>query len=570
MVAPPLGTNVGATVSQTSSLVALLVLQAGAVLVATGSVAWFGRKDHVLAVVAFAAAAAWMGMELAGRASVTSEARSAGLLITPLLTPLAVHLPLRAVRADTALTPIRWLLVALYAVVGIAAIGRALTYDPFFDLYCAPVCSRGDNVLAMVADVPLARQFANVMSWATVLGGPSLAVWSGWRLARDRRAGRPRDRLVLLPAVLLGGAMAWWAAADSATPPYRPDDLHLLLPAVAIAVGLGATGIGISASIFGEQRRAYALRRMADEIAAGSQSLRTTLARTLDDPQLQVAYPVSEGGAIDEQGDLVEEPQAGAGRAITTIERGAVTIAFVEHAAELDPDLLDREIGVAARLAVDNARLEATIRARLRDLQASRARIVARSDATRGRLERDLHDGAQQRLLAVSFELRLAAAALTQFGRPDSRSAGLAEVLADAIGEMDQALAELRTLAHGIHPVVLVEDGLIGALAGMADVSAIPVVVVVHQVDRCGAPTEVAAYVAVGEALRQAEQAGAGQLDVNLTGHSGRLTVSMGARGLEDGPRWVKVEDRIGAAGGSLSWAGTGVLGTLAVELPCA
>ncbi len=221
-----------------------------------------------------------------------------------------------------------------------------------------------------------------------------------------------------------------------------------------------------------------------------------------------------------------------------------IAIAYVDHAAELDPDVLDREIGAAARLAVDNERLEATIRARLRALQASRARIVATSDATRVRLERDLHDGAQQRLLAVSFELRLASVAMAKSGHRDSQSAALAEMLADALGEMDLALSELRTLAHGIHPVVLVEDGLVGALAGMADVSAIPVLVVADRVDRCAERTELAAYAAVVEALRQAEDAGAEWLDVNLTERAERLAVSMAARGLEDGPRWVKVGDR--------------------------
>ncbi len=570
VVAPPLGTTAAVTLSETGSLVAALLLLVGAALVAAGSVAWFGRRDHLLSVVAFAAAAAWMGMELAGRASVTSEARSAGLLITPLLAPLAIHLPLRATHADAASPPLRWLLVALYAVVGLAAIGRSLTYDPFFDLFCTPVCSRGDNVLAVVVDMPLARSFTSIATWATVFGGVSLVVWSVQRLLRDGRARCRRERLVLLPAALLGGAMAWWAAAGSAMPPYGPDDVRLLLPAVATAVGLGAVGIDISVSIIGEQRRADSLRRMADEITAGSQGLRTTLARTLDDPRLQVVYPVSEGGFIDDQGDPVEEPRSSARRAVTTIERAGVAIAYVDHAAELDPDVLDREIGAAARLAVDNERLEATIRARLRALQASRARIVATSDSTRVRLERDLHDGAQQRLLAVSFELRLASVAMAKSGHRDSQSAALAAMLADALGEMDLALSELRTLAHGIHPVVLVEDGLVGALASMADVSAIPVVVVAARVDRCAERTELAAYAAVVEALRQAEEAGAGRLDVNLTERAERLAVSMAARGLEDGPRWVKVGDRVGAAGGSLSWTESAGPGTLSVDLPCA
>ena len=141
-------------------------------------------------------------------------------------------------------------------------------------------------------------------------------------------------------------------------------------------------------------------------------------------------------------------------------------MALIEHDADLDPDLLDREIGAAARLAVDNEQLEATIRARLRELQASRARIVeAGGSGTWSARTCDLfHDGAQQRLLAVSFELRLAQAAL---GRDDAQAniRNWNSRFGVAIEELDQGIDELRELAHGIHPVVLREDGLLGALA---------------------------------------------------------------------------------------------------------
>ena len=122
------------------------------------------------------------------------------------------------------------------------------------------------------------------------------------------------------------------------------------------------------------------------------------------------------------------------------------------------------EIGAAARLAVDNERLRAEVLARVADLRASRARIVATADGTRQRLERDLHDGAQQQLLAASFELRQACSSAAASG-----DAELAARLTDASEQAQQALTELRDLAHGIYPAILTEAGLEPAVRSLAE-----------------------------------------------------------------------------------------------------
>ena len=135
-------------------------------------------------------------------------------------------------------------------------------------------------------------------------------------------------------------------------------------------------------------------------------------------------------------------------------------MALVIHDAALSGAReLEREIGAAARLAVDNERLRAEVLAQLEDLRASRARIVEAGDSARRRIERDLHDGAQQRLLTLSYELRLA--------RADAEADGdeaLAPLLAVDGEEVQAALAELRDLAHGIYPAILTEAGLGPAL----------------------------------------------------------------------------------------------------------
>ena len=139
--------------------------------------------------------------------------------------------------------------------------------------------------------------------------------------------------------------------------------------------------------------------------------LRLALAQALADPTLTVRYLLEDGAVVDADGVPVPAPHAGPGRAVTPIERDGVPIALVAHAAELDGLVLIEEIGAAARLAVDNERLRASVLARLRRPAGVAGAHRGGGDAERRRLERDLHDGAQQRLLAVSFELRLALAA---------------------------------------------------------------------------------------------------------------------------------------------------------------
>src|SRR5438445_10459604 len=140
----------------------------------------------------------------------------------------------------------------------------------------------------------------------------------------------------------------------------------------------------------------------------------------------------------------------------------------VSHSASV-PELTSH-IGPAVRLGLENERLQAEALHQLEELRASQARIVETGDDERRRLERDLHDGAQQRLLALSYDLRLARAAAEADG-----DAAIASLLAGATDETLRALVELRELAHGIYPAILTEAGLSAALATPADTAALPV-----------------------------------------------------------------------------------------------
>jgi signal transduction histidine kinase len=233
-------------------------------------------------------------------------------------------------------------------------------------------------------------------------------------------------------------------------------------------------------------------------------------------------------------------------------------VAIVTHAAAL-PEL-EREIGAAVRLAIENERLQAEVLSQLEDLRASRARIVETGDTARRRLERDLHDGAQQRLLALSYDLRLARAAADAAG--DSPTALL---LAGATEDTLKALGELRELAHGIYPAILTEAGLAPALATLADTAALPVEIVDASEERYPAPVESAAYAVVADALEDAGARRATCARVSAVREDDNLMVRVDDDGAERTSTMVQVTDRVGALGGSV------VVGpmTLFAQIPC-
>ena len=224
-----------------------------------------------------------------------------------------------------------------------------------------------------------------------------------------------------------------------------------------------------------------------------------------------------------------------------------------------------RAIGTAARLAVENERLDATVRARLRELQESRARIVATGDATRRRIERDLHDGAQQRLLAVSYELRLARATVI-----DPESSPAVE-LDRAIDRLDRALDELRELAHGIHPAVLSEAGLDAAIRSLAESSPLPI-----ELDADTRASAVWRPRSLPRTPRSWRPPSVRQLTAldGSTSHSGAsattLRVDVAYDTEPDREGWERVEDRVGAAGGQVTVASGAGVSRLRLDLPCA
>ena len=383
-----------------------------------------------------------------------------------------------------------------------------------------------------------------------------------WRLAHSGGSVR---QVVLLAGLGVAASLALSAGAlllDRAEHPSATSFAALFLARAAATTAL-AGALGWGAYVVWRTRSAVAqlTADLAEAPAPGS--LRASLAASLGDPDVEVAYPLNGSGRfIDGAGKAVPPPSAGQGRVVTPIVRDGREIALVGHSrGDLAAEELAREIGAGARLAVENERLQAEVLAQLHDLQGSRARIVEAGDTARRRLERDLHDGAQQRLLALTYDLRLARTAAQADG-----DEGLALTLEGAVDEAHTALEELRELAHGIYPAILGEAGLGPALRGLADRASIPVELTDHSEQRYSAPLETAVYIFVDDAVAEAARRRATHALVRVRPDGSKLLVEVEDDGVTADSVPQHVGDRVGALGGRVKR----VRRVVRAEVPCA
>jgi signal transduction histidine kinase len=300
--------------------------------------------------------------------------------------------------------------------------------------------------------------------------------------------------------------------------------------------------------------------------------LEQALAHALHDPTLQLAYWLPDRHAfVDAAGRPVELPAAGGDRAVTILRHDGDPVAAMLHDTALDDDPeLVRAVAATARMTIENERLQAEVRVQLEEVRASRARIVEFGDAERRRVERNLHDGAQQRLVNLSLALGIARSQL-----PATPDGELAAALDEAAAELRLALADLRELARGIHPVILSEAGLGPALASLVDRSSIPATVTVVPPDRLPPRVEETAYYVASEALANAaKHAHATAVTISARRLNGDLLVEVGDDGVggadPNGSGLRGLADRVAAVDGHLrvhSPAGEGT--RITAELPC-
>jgi signal transduction histidine kinase len=297
--------------------------------------------------------------------------------------------------------------------------------------------------------------------------------------------------------------------------------------------------------------------------------LRDVLARALGDTTLQLAFAAPNGaGYIDGNGRPVEVTAKPPERALARIERDGEPLAVLVHDGaidEEDPGLVEA-VASAARLALENERLTAQVRAQLEEVRASRARIVEAGDEERRKVERDLHDGAQQRLVALAMRLE----------RARATAEGSTQLIDEATAELREAIAEVRGLARGLYPPILTEAGLAAAVDSLTERASIPVDV--HIPDRRFPPViEVTAYFVVAEALTNVARyarATIARVRVAVEGDVLTVTISDNGRGRADpglGTGLRGLTDRVAAIGGSLeidSSPGQGTTVRAALPLP--
>jgi signal transduction histidine kinase len=357
------------------------------------------------------------------------------------------------------------------------------------------------------------------------------------------------------------------------------DEHH---PAVRDAIFLAALGIimtvpfGFLAGLMRARlSRADAVGQIVDRLAHQGDrrpSLRDALAEAVGDPSLEIAYWLPERQRYaDAAGRPFELPGDESGRAVTTIEREGQPIAVVVTDGELVEEAeLVRALGGALALTMENERLTAELRARVDELRASRARIVRAGDEERRRLERDLHDGAQQRLVGLALNLKLARASLDK--DPD----GVRELLDDAIDELTEATTELRELARGIHPAVLTDRGLEAAVTALAARTSVPVELLALPEERLAPPVESTAYFVVAESLTNVVRySEASHAEVEIRRDNGRVVIEVRDDGIggadpRRGSGLRGLADRVGAVDGRLAVESPAGGGTkVHVEIPC-
>ena len=390
-----------------------------------------------------------------------------------------------------------------------------------------------------------------------------VVIAASWVIIIRREREQQRDR-AWRPVLWTGGlAVAGFVLANGFDAAGSPSDaLDLLSQALVATIPYGFL-VGLLRSRLAQgQAVADLIARVGD--APGEGALRSALADALGDPSLALAYWLPD---TERYVDSLGHPVTVSAPGWTPVEVQGRRIAAIAHDPALgDEPQLVRAAGAAAALALENQRLEAELRARIEELRASRARLVEAGDAERRRLERDLHDGAQSRLVALALKLKLAR----------MKVEGDAAVLLDeSSAELQASLDELRELARGIHPAILTDRGLEPALHALAGRAPVPVSVTV-EADGLAPAVEIAVYFVVAEGLTNVAKyaaASSATVDVRRRGASVVVEIADDGVGGADagaGSGLRGLADRVGALDGRISVvspAGGGT--TLRAEIPC-
>jgi signal transduction histidine kinase len=453
-----------------------------------------------------------------------------------------------------------WAVVTVSLVTAGAVLG--LLPAAVFDPRATGCFSCQHNLAELHADLPL---YAALTRWGlilTVAWGIGLAARTGWRWLRTPRI----VQLINAPLILAGAAISLLAAAAARhTLMQTTPEIDLTLWALwLLQCGLvSLMAAGVAASGLRARRLARQVTRAVIAAVPDATALTAALGSCIGDPHLALVFP-GESGTVDADG----RPARAAGHSVAVIRvtRSDGPVAEVRYSARLIGAAYQLVAAVrAAGLVIEHVAAQARLLAELAELAASRQRIIKAGDAERQRLERDLHDGAQQRLIALQVALQMAAHA----GRAEETASYIAA--RQAVGV---ALEELRDIAHGIHPAALTDGGLQVGLRTLAETSPVPLAIDGCDLRRYPAAVEAAAYRVIADAVRIAGQAaGREAITVTTGGPGDRLCIRLSTGGLDRaaGDQIVAgARDRIVALNGSVTLATACGEMTIEAAIPCA
>jgi signal transduction histidine kinase len=538
---------------------------------AVGLHVWSRRRDERFGLLLVAVGAAWFVTTLAesSHSVAYSVGRTAGWLAEVLLVYVILSFPSGRLRerADRVLFGAMALVVLTLFVPRLVLAGDFDVPSPFTS--CVGDCP------ANAFQVPDAEPgFVDaVMRPAGSLLSLVVLVAVMLRLGQRVRHAPPLTRRMLVPVLAVGSAHAGLVAFGLVARDIDASGAAVELTAWLLALSVPAIALAFLASLLGWQvyagrvlqRLAVCLREMPD-----APTLRRAFAHAFADPTIEIAFPVS--GArdrwMDPWGRPVAVPADGSGRSVSQVRNGGHVVAAIIHDAALAARRVLIDAGAAmAGIVLDNQRLAAEAEAAMREVRQSRARIAAGAERERRRIERDLHDGAQQRLVALRIELELA----EDVARREPQL--LVGRLQELEREVDETLEDIRSLAHGVYPPLLADRGLTEALQAVARRSAIAVDLDAHDVGRYPPEVESAVYFCVLEALQNVlkHAEGARHVVVSLDGGTyGELRFSVRDDGagapdgaIHAGAGITNMHDRLAAVGGGVEVTSTPRVGTV-------
>jgi len=550
---------------ESKAISAGLILFVGWSWIGVGLYAWWRRPDNRFGVLMTAVGFAFFLTSLGA-----ADARwlfTVGVVLSSVYAAVFVHMLLSYPDGRVGSPGMRRLVAAGYA---ISVIG------PLPSLMFADVeqlgCEDCPTPTIFVSDDDTLYTVLNLLVTviAVVIVGYILyLVIQRWQAAAQaqRRAMAPVIWSGVCLLVLLAGSLT----SEAVDGPDVVFNVTTLLAMIFFALTPYAFLLGLLRS---RVMQAGAVTELLYRMGEGSDrsGLREMLSTALGDRSLQVVYWLEDKRRwVDAAGRPTSLPdEDDPARAVTRVEReGRAVGAIVHDRALCEDEELVTSVAAATGLSIENERLQAQLRARVEELRASRARIVEAGTAERRRLERNLHDGAQQRLVALSLTMRLAQSKLHK----DPHTAET--LLAGAQEELTRALEELRELARGIHPAVLSDRGLLPALEALAGRSPVPVELAGTPRERLPPAVEAAAYFVVAEALTNVvKYANATQARVCVSRSNGHAVVEVTDDGVggadpDRGSGLRGLADRISALDGTLELRSPQGAGTLLrAEIP--